>query len=295
MPATETRALARVSQVVHEPWKPPTSAGRPASSSGQQVAQAGAVLRLAHHGVPVRSAQRQQGGAGLVRRPEGGVRRHAAQHEEPDPGPGLGVAQQRGPAAVAGDGLGLPRRHREVGATRQQLHDGLGLAGDEPRLGDVRHDADAVGALAQRGAHRRGGRGPLAGEDDVHLPGAERPRGGDHPVQDEVRAGQGERGVLAAGRLALAHVDHQHRARALLRAPRRAWWRTGSPHRRGPSADPAQGLVQLLGRDLGRLAVLLAVRGQRRAALDAGEQGRAGLHAHVRRGTAPARAGCRRG
>ncbi len=235
MPATETRALARVSHVVQDPWKPPTRAGRPLSSSGSRWRRRVPYSASRTTGSRSGALRVSRVAPGSSRRPQGGVRRHAAQHEQPDPGPGLGVAEQRGSAAVAGDGLGLPRRHREVGATGQQLHDGLGLAGDEPRLGDVRDDADAVGAFPQRGAHRCGGRGPLAGEDHVHLPGPQRPRGGDHPVQDEVRTGQGQRGVLAAGRLTLAHVDHEHRARSAAGAPRRAWWRTGSPHPHGPS------------------------------------------------------------
>ena len=48
----------------------------------------------------------------------------------------------------------------------------------------------------------------------MQLAGAERAGGGDGPVEHQVRAGQRERAVLGAGRLALAEVDHDHRAAA---------------------------------------------------------------------------------
>lgn len=71
------------------------------------------------------------------------------------------------------------------------------------------HEADpAVAPLRDRRLHGGGRERPVARKDDVYLSRTERTCGPHRAVQHQVGPGPGERGVLAAGGLALAQVDH---------------------------------------------------------------------------------------
>jgi hypothetical protein len=125
----------------------------------------------------------------------------------------LDVVDQRGPPVDAA--LEGPRR-RAGGRGRaavEPVHQRGLLPGDvagrdrgEPHL-HRRLGPPALGEGAGDGAERRGGR--VVDADD-HLLGADRGRSQQRPVQDQVRGGREQQLVLAAGRLALGAVDHDH-------------------------------------------------------------------------------------
>ena len=138
----------------------------------------------------------------------------------------------------------------------------------------------ARSASAARIAVAAAGRSP--GSTTCTSRAREGARGGHRAVEDQVRAGQREGGVLAAGRLALAQVDDERPA-AGRGAAARAWSRTGTPRRRaraGAIRRPARAARRGEPR---QVAVLRAVGGQRRAVA------RSRRAARVRAGRSPGR------
>jgi hypothetical protein len=115
----------------------------------------------------------------------------------------------------------------------------------------------------------------LRRQHQVHRLRSERPRGEDGAVQDQVRTGQGKRGVLEAGRLALAHVDDHGLATG--RAGGGLELGREREARASASADVHRGEArqQLRQVEPWQGARGCAVRLERRAVLDALEQARA--------------------
>ena len=192
--------------------------------------------------------------------------------------PGLGVREQGGPAT------GAPRPPR---ASRRSPGGWAGRPSARARPAPARRRTAATPRAAPAGPAGRArsaiaasiaatGERPVAGQDDVDLPGTERPRGGDRAVQDEVRTCASQRAVLAAGRLALAEVDHDDRAARLRRCRRAAWWRTGTPPRRGRAARRRRRTSARSSEARARPARRTPCGGRRATgpSADAGEQGR---------------------
>lgn len=183
-----------------------------------------------------------------------------------------------GAAPVAGDRFRRPRGDRSVVAAGHQLQDRARLAAHEAPRGGVHVDPEplgTLGALGQRGTHGRRDPGAFAGEHEVQLACSQGVGRGQGPVEHEVRAGQGEGGVLGARRLALAEVDHDDRRPAGGGGPQLGREREG---RATPAAQPHPlgGSEQLLDGDPGQRPVLRPVRGEAGAASYAVEQGRPG-------------------
>ncbi len=163
----------------------------------------------------------EQGGAGLAGGAAGaGSAAPPCRTSRPTLGPGLGVRQQGGPAAVARDCLGRQEVTGRRAARRSARSPRRACPATKRGVGDVhrtRRHPVARSATASRTLPREGGRSP--GSDDVHLAGPERAGRRHGAVEHQVRPGQRQGRVFGAGRLALAEVDHDDRARCRRRRP----------------------------------------------------------------------------
>ncbi len=188
----------------------------------EQGAQRRADGRLADVGPGVGAVDRDEHAAGLVAGADGAEPARAVPRDQGQVGQRLRVLHQGRRAAQAA--LAHPRRleRGQRGAAAEPVHHRGLLAGQEPRRGLGDRHAEPVqaagGPFGQRAQDLRAGR---VVQVQVRLGGADRLGGQLQAVQHEVGREPQQHLVLAAGRLALRAVGHDHLA-ALRRGPARA-------------------------------------------------------------------------
>ena len=184
----------------------------------EQGAQRRADGRLADVGPGVGAVDRGEHAAGLVAGADGAEPARAVPRDQGQVGQGLRVLHQGRRAAQAA--LAHPRRleRGQRGAAAEPVHHRGLLAGQEPRRGLGDRHAEPVqaagGPFGQRAQDLRAGR---VVQVQVRLGGADRLGGQLQAVEHEVGREPQQHLVLAAGRLALRAVGHDHLA-ALARA-----------------------------------------------------------------------------